>query len=287
MDSILTAENVTKRFGNTLALDDVSLKIPKGLSMLLGPNGSGKTTLLRITCGLLIPDKGKVRIYGHDPITEYTKIKDRVSFALQRPHLPSNIKVGGFLEAVKNEKRAGNHTKAVETFGLEDVIDKKFKHLSGGFKKRVSLAQAFIGKPNLIVVDEPFANLDVEAKLHISDMINRLAKKYDISLIVITHDLGSLKPDHLSILYAGKVILCDTYQDLGLGKIQSFVMERKGKIFEVFQEEELRCQLMEGATIKDVKKLDFDMYLKERFKRSETMGKEGAQVGEKRMNKLR
>ncbi len=269
MESILTAKNLTKKFGRTVALDEVSFRIPDGLSMLLGPNGSGKTTFLRIACGLLLPDKGEVKILGHDPFKEYAEIKDKVSFALQKPHLPQSITVRDFLKGVKTEKNARSYIGAVKAFGLEDMLDKKFKHLSGGFKKRVSLAQAFIGKPDLIVVDEPFANLDIEAKLRISDMINDLSEKEDTSLVVITHDLGSLEPDHLTILYAGKTILSDHYKDLGFDDIQSFLIKKDGENVAVTDREELRKNIKEGAEIIDVKKQDFEDYLKEKFEEGE------------------
>lgn len=269
MDSILTTENVTKRFGRTVALDEVSFQIPGGLSMLLGPNGSGKTTFLRIACGLLVPDEGEVKIFGHDPYHEYGEIIDRVSFALQKPHLPQNITVRDFLEGVKTEKNTRSYTGAVKAFGLEDMLDKKFKHLSGGFKKRVSLAQAFIGKPDLIIVDEPFANLDIEAKLRISDMINDLSEKEDTSLVVITHDLGSLEPDHLTILYAGKTILSDHYRDLGFDDIRSFILEKESEKITVTDKKELRKHIKDGAEIIDVEKRNFENYLKEKFEEGE------------------
>lgn len=262
---LLTADDLTKSYGKTTALKNASFSVPSGLSMLLGPNGSGKTTFLRIASGLTLPDKGEVKIFGHDPYREYAKIKDRVSFALQKPHIPENMKVEDFLESIAVEKSASTYMKAVNALEIEDILKKKFKELSGGFKKRVSLAQAFIGNPNLIIVDEPFANLDVESKLHISYLMNQLVKNDKVSLLVITHNLGALEPGHLTMLYAGKVVISEKYHDLPINNIKSFVIERDGKKIEVDDHDALEEHIRNGWAIKDVKKINFEEYLKEKF----------------------
>jgi len=262
---LLTADDLTKNYGKTTALKDASFSVPSGLSMLLGPNGSGKTTFLRIASGLTLPDKGEVKIFGHDPYREYAKIKDRVSFALQKPHIPENMKVEDFLGSIAVEKSAQTYMKAVEALEIEDILGKKFKELSGGFKKRVSLAQAFIGNPDLIIVDEPFANLDVEAKLHISHLMNQLVKNDKVSLLVITHNLGSLEPDHLTMLYAGKVVISEKYDNLPINNIKSFVIQKNGEKKEVNDHDALKKYIEKDWTLIDVKKINFEEYLKEKF----------------------
>lgn len=262
---LLTADDLTKSYGKTTALKDASFSVPSGLSMLLGPNGSGKTTFLRIASGLTLPDKGEVNIFGHDPYREYAKIKDRVSFALQKPHIPENMKVEDFLESIAVEKSTSTYMKAVNALEIEDILDKKFKELSGGFKKRVSLAQAFIGKPDLIIVDEPFANLDVEAKLHISHLMNQLVKNDKVSLLVITHNLGALEPDHLTMLYAGKVVISEKYDELPINDIKFFIIEKDGEQREVDDHDDLKKYIEKGWEIKDVEKINFEEYLNEKF----------------------
>ncbi|MFP4051405.1 MAG: ABC transporter ATP-binding protein [Thermoplasmata archaeon] len=262
---LLTADGLTKNYGKITALDNASFSLFSGLSMLLGPNGSGKTTFLRIASGLTLPDKGKVKIFGCDPHREYARIKDRVSFALQKPHVPKVMKVRDFLEAITVEKSASTYMKAVKALEIEDILDKKFKELSGGFKKRVSLAQAFIGNPDLIIVDEPFANLDVEAKLHISHLMNQLVKKDKISLLIITHNLGALEPDHLTMLYAGKVVISEKYDNLPINDIKSFVIQKNGEKKEVNDHDTLKEYIENDWTLIDVKKINFEEYLKEKF----------------------
>ncbi len=258
---VFTAETVSKSFRNVQALDEVSFTLPPGLSLLLGPNGSGKTTLVRIASALLRPDKGSVELLGHDPFDEFSKVVGDVTFAFQKHPVSPSMDVSDFLEGIANERNVEEYDEVIDSFGIEDYLDKRFKNLSGGFKRRVTLAQAFIGDPELVIVDEPFANLDLESRMHISRLINKIAREENVSLLVVTHVLSSLKADHVTLLYGGEVAVSEPYDELGLDEIESYTLELNGKEITVEDQERLKRLLNKGADLRSVKQKDFETYL--------------------------
>ncbi len=261
MRSVFTAESVSKSFGDVQALDEVSFSLPPGLSLLLGPNGSGKTTLVRIASGLLRPTEGDVRLLSHDPFKEYDQVVNRVAFAFQKHPVPPHMEVRNFLKGIAHERKIDGYDDIIRTFKIEEYLDKKFKNLSGGFKRRVTLAQAFIGDPELVIVDEPFANLDLESRMHISRLINKIAREENVSLLVVTHVLSSLKADHITLLYGGEVAVSEPYSKLGLDEIESYTLKLNGKEITVEDQERLRRLIKRGATLESVKQRDFETYL--------------------------
>ena len=265
MKPVFTAKNVNKSFGNVQALDDVTFELPPGLSLLLGPNGSGKTTLIRIASSLLRPDSGKVKLLNHDPFTEFDKVVGNVTFAFQKHPVPPGMEVRNFLSGIANERGVDEYKDIIDVFKLEDYLDKQFKHLSGGFKRRVTLAQAFIGNPKFVIVDEPFANLDLESRFHISNLINKIAEEQDVSLLVVTHLLSSLEADHVTLLYSGQVALSEMYSNLELDTVTSYVLEKDGEQIIIESQEELKKFLNEGANLINVNKKDFNSFLEEKF----------------------
>ncbi len=262
---VFTAENVSKSFRNVQALDDVSFSLPPGLSLLLGPNGSGKTTLIRIASSLLRPDSGKIQLIGHDPFTEFDKIVGNVTFAFQKHPVPPAMEIRNFLSGIANERGVDEYEDIIDVFKLEDYMDKQFKHLSGGFKRRVTLAQAFIGDPKFVIVDEPFANLDLESRFHISNLINKIAEEQDVSLLVVTHLISSLEADHITLLYSGQVALSEDYSDLDIGLVESYVLKMDGEEIIVKSQEELKQLLNKGADLLNVNKKDFNSFLERKF----------------------
>ncbi len=259
--SVFTAKNVSKSFRNVQALDDVSFSLSPGLSLLLGPNGSGKTTLVRIASALLQPDTGSVELLGHDPFDEFSKVVGDVTFAFQKHPVSPTMNVSDFLEGIANERDVEEYGEVIDSFGIEDYLDKRFKNLSGGFKRRVTLAQAFIGDPELVIVDEPFANLDLESRMHISRLINKISREENVSLMVVTHVLSSLKADHVTLHYGGEVAVSKPYSELGLDEIESYILELDGKEITVKDQEKLKNLLKKDATLKSVKQRDFETYL--------------------------
>ena len=214
---LIKAINLTKRFGDVIALDNISFSVPSGLSMLIGPNGGGKSTFLRIGAGLLKPDDGELTILGAEPYNEFKKISGKVTYAFERANLPKNLGIIDFLDGIGEMRGADNVDEIIELFGLGEQSEKKFGELSQGYKRRTIMAQAFIGHPGLIFLDEPFSNLDPMARMELSMIIERM-KKEGKNIFLITHILGSIEPDYIVMLYQGKVIRADPAEKLDLGK---------------------------------------------------------------------
>ncbi len=163
-DVVLEAEHVTRRFGPTVALDDVSLTVRTGeLVGLLGPNGAGKTTLLSLATGLRRPDAGTVRLFGGDPRSPASRV--RLGTTPQETGLPPTLRVGEVVDFI-----AGHYPdpmprgELLDRFGLGDLARKQTGALSGGQRRRLAVALALVGRPRLVVLDEPTTGLDVEGR---------------------------------------------------------------------------------------------------------------------------
>lgn len=162
--ALASADAVSKTFGTTSALTDVSLRITAGESVgLLGPNGAGKSTLIGLLSGLRRPDSGTVRLFGGDPANPRTRL--RLGVTPQATAVPQNLTVG---EAVRFV--AGHYPNAVHAnglladFGLTSIERKQCGGLSGGQQRRLLVALALVGRPELVILDEPTTGLDVDAR---------------------------------------------------------------------------------------------------------------------------
>lgn len=162
--TVVDVEHVTRRFGATVALDDVNLQVRPGeLVGLLGPNGAGKTTLLSLVSGLRKPDAGTVRLFGGDPRDAASRVA--LGTTPQETGLPPTLKVGEVVDFVGGhypEPMARGELLA--RFGLEDLVQRQTGGLSGGQKRRLAVALALVGRPRLVLLDEPTTGLDVEAR---------------------------------------------------------------------------------------------------------------------------
>jgi ABC-2 type transport system ATP-binding protein len=177
----VTVRGVTKRFGRTLALDDVELTLGRRVTGLLGPNGAGKTTLLRILATVLAPDAGDVNLLGHDPATVAGRHAARSSLGYmpQDPGYHPAFTAFEFVDYVAILKQWGDRKarhaevrRVLETLGLHDAMHKRIKQLSGGMRRRVGIAQALLGSPDLLVLDEPTAGLDPEQRLRFRELLS-------------------------------------------------------------------------------------------------------------------
>ena len=214
---IIAIKNLSKSYRNKKALEDVCLTIKEGeLFGLLGVNGAGKTTLIKILCGLSKKNSGEVNINGFDLDAEMDKIKEVIDVSPQETSVANNLTVKENLEFFANiyGYREELIKEVVETFGLAEVLSTKAKTLSGGYKRRLSIAIALISKPKILFLDEPTLGLDVFARRELWSIIKKLRK--NITIILTSHYLEEIENlcDRVAILSNGKLLLTGTIEEL-------------------------------------------------------------------------
>ncbi|MBX3061918.1 MAG: ABC transporter ATP-binding protein [Anaerolineae bacterium] len=220
--------------GNVLALRDVNLQIGAGMFGLLGPNGAGKTTLMRIVAGLLRSSSGKVTVQGHDLNTRHGRqqIKAFLGYLPQElglyPHLTARefLDYVGILKGIKDaDARRKQVDSLIDTVRLGDAADRQLKTYSGGMKRRVGIAQAMLGDPQLLIVDEPTVGLDPEERVRIRNLLGELARRCTVILSThIIEDIG-LSCNALAVINNGSVLFQGAPADL--------IRQARGKVWSI------------------------------------------------------
>ena len=168
---MIEVDAVTKRFGPTKALAGVSLSVDHGEVVgLVGPNGAGKTTLVRILSTLLVPDSGHVHVAGHDVVREPQHVRGMIGLAGQSAALDEwmtgreNLELVGRLYGLGRDERRHRTQAVLDRFGLVDAADRPVKTYSGGMRHRLDLGATFVGRPAVVLLDEPTAGLDPRSR---------------------------------------------------------------------------------------------------------------------------
>ena len=223
--SVPTVEitDVHKRFGRTTALTGLSFDAPAGITGLLGPNGAGKTTLLRMAATVQAPDAGQIRLLGWDPSVsdERLAIRRRLGYMPQEPGFHRSFTAFEFVdyiailkEMTTRRERHDEVRRVLGLVGLEGVMDRKIKALSGGMRRRVALAQSLLGDPDLLVLDEPTAGLDPEQRLRFREIVSERAG--DRTVVLSTHqteDVAAMCP-RVVVMLDGTALFEGTPQEL-------------------------------------------------------------------------
>jgi iron(III) transport system ATP-binding protein len=197
-ETILELDGLTKRFGTECAVEEFSLSVREGeLLTLLGPSGCGKTTTLRLIAGLERPDDGSIRVdgervaAGNDRSFVPPERRDVgvvfQSFALF-PHLTAAENVGFGLDDLDADEREARVEELLELVGLSDHAGSEPDELSGGQKQRVALARSLAPEPEILLLDEPFSNLDVDLRVEMREEVRRILKEAGVTGISVTHD---------------------------------------------------------------------------------------------------
>jgi len=211
MATLARLDGVSRRFGDTLALDDVSLDIRSGEILgLLGPNGAGKSTMLTLLQGRRRPSSGKVELFGGDPTDARSRAE--LGSTPQETALPDTLRVGEVVDLVAAHFPARVSTaELADEFGFADLLRRQCGALSGGQKRRIAVALAFVGRPSLVLLDEPTTGLDVDARHGLWAAIRR-HRAAGTTVVVTSHYLEEIEAlaERVVVVDHGRVLVDDT-----------------------------------------------------------------------------
>jgi phospholipid/cholesterol/gamma-HCH transport system ATP-binding protein len=246
-ETVVEADHVGKSFGEKLVLKDVSFSVNKGENVVvMGRSGTGKSVLIKCMLRLIDHDDGDIKIFGEN-ISELKKqklneLRQRAGFLFQGGALYDSMTVRENLEFPlrrhlrdkRKEELDEMVVEALRNVGLEDAIDKMPSELSGGMRKRVSLARTIIMKPELILYDEPTTGLDIITGREISELILDIQKKYNTASVIITHDLecARISSNRILILDEGVIIAEGVFGELAESddeRVRAFFKHNDGK----------------------------------------------------------
>lgn len=218
---MIEVKQLVKRYGNHLAVDHLSFKVEDGqIYGFLGPNGAGKSTTMNIMTGYLGATEGEVIINGHNILEEPETAKKSIGYLPEIPPLYVDMTVEEYLmfaaelKKIPKKERAAQVEEVAELTKLTDMLPRLIKNLSKGYKQRVGLAQAILGFPPVIVLDEPTVGLDPKQIIEIRDLIKTLSKEHTV--ILSSHILQEVSAvcDHVMIISHGKLVASDTPENL-------------------------------------------------------------------------
>ena len=220
MGYAIKTENLIKRYKDKTAVDGLSLTVNEGeLIALLGVNGAGKTTTVKMLTCLTKPTEGKAEIMGYDIMKDPDEVKRLVGVSPQDTSVAENLTVKENLEFMaglylSKDKAGAAVARTIKAFGLEEFSGKKAKLLSGGWKRKLSIAMAIIGEPKVLFLDEPTLGLDVLARRQLWREIEALKK--DMTIVLTTHYMEEAQAlaDRIVIMSEGKVYAVGTLSEL-------------------------------------------------------------------------
>ena len=218
---MIEVSNLVKRYGNHTAVDHLSFQIEKGkIYGFLGPNGAGKSTTMNMITGYIASTEGKIVIDGHDILDEPEKAKKCIGYLPEQPPLYFDmtvleyLKFAADLKKIPKEKKDSMIEDIMELVKIDDMKNRLIKNLSKGYRQRVGLAQAILGYPEVIILDEPTVGLDPKQIIEIRTLIKNLKKRHTV--ILSSHILSEVSTicDYVLIISHGKLVASDTPDNL-------------------------------------------------------------------------
>jgi len=234
---MIKVNSLTKSYGKNRGIDNISFEIPEGeIVGFLGPNGAGKTTTMNILTGYLTADTGTVEIAGIDMLKQPNEAKKHIGYLPEQPPLYQAMTVAEYLsfvyelKGIKAPEREQHINKICEVIGITDVYKRVIGHLSKGYRQRVGLAQALIGDPDILVLDEPTVGLDPRQIVEIRNVIKDMGKKRTI--ILSTHILPEVSAicERVLVISNGVIVADDKPENLSGSAIgeRSFIVRVAG-----------------------------------------------------------
>lgn len=235
---MIEVKNLTKVYGQHKAVDNISFTVNDGEILgFLGPNGAGKTTTMNMMTGFISSTSGTVTINGHDILDDPIEAKKQLGYLPDVPPVYGDMRVDEYLEfvcdikRVKKSQRAAMLDDIAETVGISDVRNRIVKNLSKGYRQRVGLAQALVGYPSVLILDEPTVGLDPKQIIEMREVIRRLGERHTI--LLSSHILSEVSAvcDRVMIINNGKIVASDTTENLEEGAAENIQLIRiKGDI---------------------------------------------------------
>ncbi|MFW5964801.1 MAG: ATP-binding cassette domain-containing protein [Natronomonas sp.] len=222
MEPAIRTDDLRKSYGDVVALDGLTFEVDEGEFFgLLGPNGAGKTTFINVLVGLVRKDGGTAEVFGFDVETEYQEARDRIGLAPQEFNVDRFFPIHEVLEhkagyhGVPSDEAERRAEEALKTVGIYDKRDTRFDWLSGGMKRRFLLARALVTNPDLLILDEPTAGVDVQLRRDLWGVIERLNAE-GTTILLTTHYIEEAERlcDRVAIVDSGRVVEVATPDDL-------------------------------------------------------------------------
>ena len=236
---MIEINNLVKRYGDKTAVNNISFTVNDDEILgFLGPNGAGKTTTMNIITGYLSSTSGSVKVNGHDILEEPELAKQQIGYLPENPPLYYDMTVREYLDYVADLKRVSKDKRKIQLdrimamVKITDVKNRLIGNLSKGYKQRVGIAQAMVGDPPILILDEPTVGLDPKQIIEIRKLIKSLSKTH--SIVISSHILSEIQEiaDRVVIINQGKVAAIDTITDLGkrLSGQTKLLMTFKGSV---------------------------------------------------------
>lgn len=241
---MIEVSNLTKKYGDHIAVENLSFRVEKGqIYGFLGPNGAGKSTTMNIITGYLAASSGTVFIDGFDVLKEPEEAKKHIGYLPELPPLYMDMTVQEYmnfvaeLKKVPKKERKEQIAEIMAKTGIQDMKNRLIKNLSKGYKQRVGLAQALVGYPEVIILDEPSVGLDPKQIIEMREFIRALAQKHTV--ILSSHILSEVSAvcDHIMIISHGKLVASDSPENLqrlmgGSGELELTVRGDEAEVME-------------------------------------------------------
>lgn len=245
---VIEVKHLVKKYGTNYAVDDLSFTVEKGqIYGFLGPNGAGKSTTMNILTGYIAPTAGEVKINGHDILDDAEEARKCIGYLPEIPPIYPDMTVYEYLafaaglKKLPKAKRNQMILEAMDLTGLLEVQHRLIKNLSKGYKQRTGLAQAILGFPEIIILDEPMVGLDPKQIIEIRELIKTLSQKHTV--ILSSHILSEISAicDHIMIIAHGKLVASDTPENLvqlmkGSASLELTVLGSKSRLRQILDQ---------------------------------------------------